>query len=202
MFMPELAGLTADELIKVFLKEPPEDDREYAGYSEVVHQLAKLSPELSKDFFLEQLENSDSRRVRGAIEGLSLLDVRADWFATTVGRFLNDDRHELVGETLWALAFVQYSLGKDRNIEFCGHPDPFVVAAGLHLLARSYPTQAASILFDALNHAHNVVRSSACDEIDDLEIVEAIPKLKPLLKDRHPDVRQAAATALDNLSST
>ena len=64
MFMPELEGLTPEELIKIFLKEPPEDHREYAvsNYSEVVYQLAKLSPELSKDFFLE---SKDSMKRRG-----------------------------------------------------------------------------------------------------------------------------------------
>ena len=204
MLIPELKGRTADELIKVFLEEPPEHEREYAAsyYSEVAYQLAKLSPERSKDFFLRQLQNSDNRRVRGAIEGLNLLDVKPEWFAATVHRFLDVARHELVAETLCALAFVKYSLGIDRTIEFCRHTDPFVVGAGLRLLARSYPKIAAPILLDALSHDHNVVRSRACDELDDLEIVEAIPKLKPLLQDPHPDVRQAAAIAIENLSPT
>ena len=44
-----------------------------------------------------------------------------------------------------------------------------------------------------------LMRENACDELDQLKALEAIPALLPLLEDPHPQVRQAAQTALDNL---
>jgi HEAT repeat protein len=43
------------------------------------------------------------------------------------------------------------------------------------------------------------VRENAADELGDLDAVAAIPELHQLLVDSHPDVRQAAQTAIEIL---
>jgi hypothetical protein len=50
-----------------------------------------------------------------------------------------------------------------------------------------------------LQYPDVLVYENACNELDDLEAVEAMPALTPLLDDPHPHIQQAARTGLDNL---
>jgi hypothetical protein len=47
-----------------------------------------------------------------------------------------------------------------------------------------------------------VVRESAIDEIDELDVVDMLDDIRPFLNDPHPDVRQAARTAIANFEWT
>ena len=51
------------------------------------------------------------------------------------------------------------------------------------------------------DHAPPNVLLVAVDELDDLECVSALPRIRKLLQDPHNDVRQAAATAVRNLEA-
>ncbi|MGK7949974.1 MAG: HEAT repeat domain-containing protein [Xenococcaceae cyanobacterium] len=68
-------------------------------------------------------------------------------------------------------------------------------------MSKLYPREARSLLLESLQDSHCVVRESAIDEIDELNLVEAIPVLRPLLNDSSIEVRQAAETAIKNLAS-
>ena len=71
-------------------------------------------------------------------------------------------------------------------------------AAGRYL-AGLWPATALAALYAQLHDASYVVRESAVDALDDAGLVAAVPLIEPLLRDRHPHVRQAAQTALENL---
>ena len=66
-------------------------------------------------------------------------------------------------------------------------------------MSKLYPDEAFLLLIEALQDSDEIVRQSAIDEIDELEIIKAIPYIRPLLDDPSPDVRQAAETAIQNL---
>jgi HEAT repeat protein len=57
------------------------------------------------------------------------------------------------------------------------------------------------MLIHALSDQEFIVRENAIDELGELGQPEAIPYLQPLLNDEHPDVRQAAETAIEVLTS-
>jgi HEAT repeat protein len=80
------------------------------------------------------------------------------------------------------------------------HPDPYVKGSVLRYLSQLCPEKAIAELLDALNDSHFIVRERAVDELGELSAAETIPFIRPLLNDPHPHVRQAARTAIDNLS--
>ena len=69
-------------------------------------------------------------------------------------------------------------------------------------MARLHPDRAQPLLIEALKDPHFIVRENAADELGELDVVTAIPDLRQLLADSHPDVRQAAQTAIEILEST
>ena len=75
----------------------------------------------------------------------------------------------------------------------------YVRGSVLRFMSEFYPERAVGLLIDALNDAHFIVRENAADELGELEAVEALPFLRAKLEDPHPDVRQAAETAIEML---
>lgn len=67
------------------------------------------------------------------------------------------------------------------------------------VLRRQLPDQAAGLLMGLLGERDPAVRIRAARLLGDLGVAAAYPALRPLLKDRIPEVRQAAETALDRL---
>jgi hypothetical protein len=62
---------------------------------------------------------------------------------------------------------------------------------------------AGPLLLTGLRDRHFAVRESAVDALDEteaLDAAQALEAIQPLLDDPHPDVRQAAETAVHNLS--
>ena len=81
------------------------------------------------------------------------------------------------------------------------HNCPYVGGSVLRFMSKLYPREARSLLLESLQDSHYIVKESAIDEIDELNLVEAIPVLRPLLNDSSIEVRQAAETAIKNLAS-
>lgn len=66
-------------------------------------------------------------------------------------------------------------------------------------MAKLHPDKAIPLLLESLESKDAIVRENAIDELDELEIKEAIPYLSKLVNDPDINVRQAAETALENL---
>ena len=198
----EFEGLSTQDLMAAFEGPPPEGDN-YAAYyyTEIAHELGTRGTGDVQGFLSEKLLEENIPKVRGAIFGLARLSGAKSWLPEKIVGFLEDSRPDVVAESIWALSHLRFRLALQQIQSFCEHDSPLVVGAALHILARQYPKEAVSILLDALENSHHIVRETACDELDDLGIIDAIPSLKKLLNDPHEDVRQAATTALENLSS-
>ncbi len=67
-------------------------------------------------------------------------------------------------------------------------------------MSHLYPGEAVPLLVDALHDDGSIVRENAVDELDWLGAAEALSALRPLTGDPDPHVRQAAETAVANLS--
>lgn len=78
-------------------------------------------------------------------------------------------------------------------------PDPYVRGSVLRFISELYPESTSLLLIEVLQDPHYIVRESAIDKLDELDVVESIPYIRPLLADPHLDTRQAAATAMQNL---
>ncbi|PZS24354.1 MAG: hypothetical protein DLM61_22395 [Pseudonocardiales bacterium] len=50
--------------------------------------------------------------------------------------------------------------------------------------------RAIPLLLDALNDPHHLVREQAVRELDQLDYKPALPRIEPLLRDSHTDVRR------------
>jgi HEAT repeat protein len=66
-------------------------------------------------------------------------------------------------------------------------------------MAKLHPDKAIPLLLESLESKDAIVRENAIDELDKLNIREAIPYLSKLVNDSDTNVRQAAQTALENL---
>jgi HEAT repeat protein len=79
------------------------------------------------------------------------------------------------------------------------HNSPYVVGSVLRFLSHHDPERARPILLDALESPEPIILQNAVDELDELECIEALPRIRPLLNDHDEWVRQAAQTAVLNL---
>jgi HEAT repeat protein len=86
----------------------------------------------------------------------------------------------------------------DQVVALRDHVSPYVRGAVLRYLSRLFLDEARPYLRAALHDPHFVVRESAIDEIDELDVIEMLDDIRPFLNDSHPDVRQAARTAIEN----
>jgi HEAT repeat protein len=105
----------------------------------------------------------------------------------------------VVAESVWGLAFLKQTTVLERVLPLAAHPSPYVRSSVLDYLISLFPRLAVPRLLESLNDPHFIVRETAVGGLDELEVVEATPLLRKLLADEHPDVRQAAQTALRNL---
>ena len=64
-------------------------------------------------------------------------------------------------------------------------------------MTRLYPDRALPLLVKAVKDTHYIVRQVAADEFGEIGNAKAIFYLRPLLKDKNADVKQAASTALE-----
>jgi HEAT repeat protein len=79
------------------------------------------------------------------------------------------------------------------------HPSGWVRGDVLRYLQRCYPTEAVPAALAALTDPHYVVRESAIDVLDELDIAATYQqRIRLLLGDPHPHVRQAAQWALES----
>ncbi|MGI8552764.1 MAG: restriction endonuclease [Dehalococcoidia bacterium] len=79
------------------------------------------------------------------------------------------------------------------------HSSPFVRGSVLRFLSYVEPQSVLGPLLDALSDPAYVVRENAIDELDNLGVVESAGRIRTLLNDPEPDVREAAKEAIANL---
>lgn len=193
----ELDNLNLEELINCW-HEPSPDGKEYAAsyYSEVAF-LIRDQGKAGIAFLFGEISKADTERL-GAIFS-TLPPLKHPALADILVRYLHDERPHIVASAIIGLQHQGKKDAIDEVLALRNYPDPYVRGSVLSFMSELYPESASLLLIEALQDPHYIVRESAIDELDELEVVESIPYIRPLLADPHPDTRQAAETAIQNL---
>lgn len=200
---PELDNLDLKELSKRFNEEDPDQDspgyaREEGIYYEEVARsiLAKGDP--GYRYLLAQVDHADTPRLRGILAALGAAKQHRQELEPFLVSFLGDQRALIVAEAIEALRDLTVGRVAEKVLPLAGHQSPYVRSSVLRYISHLGGRSSSEKLIAALADPHPVVRQTAVDELGELGIVEALPKLTDLLEhDSDPDVREAARTAVE-----
>ncbi len=207
-FYPELDNLSLKELIDCFT-ELPLDGPEYATayYQEVALLIAQQGTD-GAAYLLGVLEDSnlDTDRLRSALMALAQLQpehspMEQQTLRHLLSQYLYDQRPLIIAEAVDELWRQNIKDARDAVLRLQAHPSPYVRGSVLRYISRLYPGEGVSLLVDALHDDSSIVRENAVDELDWLGAADALSALRPLTGDPDPRVRQAAETAVTNLSA-
>lgn len=196
----ELDNLSLNDLISCF-EGPAPDGKEYAAtyYTEVAYLIGAKGT-MGIAFLRGNLDHPDSNRLVAVLLALTATQPHNHLTSDVLARYLRDTRPPVVAAAIDGMSSQGNSATADQVVPLLHHPDALVKGSVLRYLARLYPETAVATSLKALNDADYIVRENAVDVLDDLGAVKAIPYLQPLLEDPHPDVRQAAHSAICRLS--
>ena len=198
---PELDKLNLPELIACFQNTVPEEESESSIYFDEVALLIQRQSKAGIDFLFEEIDKTNSaERLRAIIFALTFPPpVENPALKNIVISYLSDERPSLVAEAVDGLRYLGATDTGDAILPLRTHPDPYVRRSVLRFISGLFPKEAPPILLEALQDPHYAVRDNAIDKLDDLGAIEAIPYIRPFLSDPHPDVVEAAQTAISNL---
>ncbi len=197
-FLQKLESLNFEELLTLFQKLPQDGEDPFLYYSEVAASIGTKGEEGIK-FLYKQIKKADTPRLVGIIFALSQEQQDSIELLNMLCGYLNDQRAMVVAEAIDGLRRLGAQDCVNKILGLRSSPSPYVRGSVLRFMARLYPEKAINILIEALNDQDFIVRENAADELGELEVVSAIPLLRPLLADSHPDVRSAAQTAIEML---
>jgi len=197
---PELDNLDLESSIDYWQNVEPLDGREYAAsyYSELAFLIADRG-EAGRLFLREQINNSNNEQLGAILYFLS--SKKHPLPLKILLKYLKHSSDYVILNAIEGLKIQAERKAKKEVLKLRFHQSQYVRGAVLRYLSRLYPKEAGSILIEALKDPGYIVRETAIDEIDELEIIDFIPYIRRLLKDPHPHVRQAAATAIKNFEN-
>jgi HEAT repeat protein len=198
MLYLELAELDVDVLVERLAAPCPEGDEYAAAYYDDVAITLRARGQRGTDALLERLSTSDELRAASILVAFAT-PPRDESMIPVFRAYLDDGRPRVLLEVIDGLWYLRDRDVHDRIEALHDHASPYVRGAVLRYLSRLFPDEALPYLRTALRDPHFVVRESAVDEYDELDAIGAIDDIRPLLSDSHPDVRQAARTAIANL---
>jgi hypothetical protein len=195
---PELGRLSFDQLRHRFSAEPPDPEESGVYYGEVAASVAQHGWEGLNEL-LAHAADPDEDRARAALLGLGFVSGLAPEREAAFLQALDETRPLVIAEALQGLTSLPSTAGRARSTVLLGHESPYVRAAAGRYIAHVWPEAAPVVLYPQLHDADYRVRESAIDALDEAGLIAAAPLIEPLLRDPHPDVRQAAQTALEHL---
>ncbi len=195
----ELEGRSLPDLILLFHGECPDGaEYNYAYYTEVAEKIVQQGT-LGIEFLRREIDRVSPDRQGAmifALSGVADVVLRA-----RLEEFLNSPSPLVRMDAIDALAYTKDGRYSAQILLLRDHESPYVRAAVLRYVARMIPQEAASILTQALQDSHYIVRMEAIDQLDESDSRDAVEIIRPLLNDESPEVRQAAATTIENLTT-
>lgn len=200
---PEFDSLPLTELRARFRAPPPEDpDIEgdfLLWYEELAVSIRERDPDEGARFLRGEVAGADRDRLTAILLALT-------WFGESDGAhadllieaFDHPDEH-VAAEAIDGLAMLGGSGLTERVMARGADHRPLVRGAVLRFVGKVVPHRAPALLLDALRDPHYIVRENAIDELHELDYRPALVRIEPLCRDPHPDVRQAALTAIADL---
>jgi HEAT repeat protein len=197
---PELDDLDIDILIEKWNSQaiiPEESELYYQEIAYLIREKGDVGNQFITGFLLDTQNIDDEDRIQAALR----FPPKNQNVHEFLRQCLDDHRSKIISLAIDALSDIQDFSALERVLVFKNHEDPYVRGSVLRHLSKLYPDTVYPILIEALQDSHYIVRENAIDELDKLEDIRAISYIEPLINDAHPHVRQAAQTALKNLSS-
>lgn len=197
----ELEQLNLAALIDRFHRPAPEGE-EYAAvyYEEVASLIRRQGPE-GVDFLWAEMNMADVPRLRAILFALTEPAKKDPRLQKSLLSYLKHEEPSIVAQAVDGLARVRAKDALDTVWRLRDHPSPYVRGAVLRFLRQTDPDRALPALLEALKDPDFIVRENAADELGELHAVEAISDLRLAERDPHPDVREAARTAIEILQS-
>lgn len=197
---PELDNLDLTKLINCFHQTFTDGERDDFSYFSDVALRIRQYGKAGIDFLFGELDRANLEQLRGIILALTFQPpLEHPSLRGILLSYLHDRRPLIVADAVDGLAFLGATDTADAVLPLRTHPDPYVRGSVLRFISRLFPKGAPPILLEALQDPHYIVKENAIDELDNLGAIEAIPYIRPFLSDLHPDVVQAAQTAISNL---
>lgn len=196
---PELDNLSLDELIAC-LHGPPLDGAEYARayYDEVAIHIQRHGA-AGIALLLGQIHHPDADRAGAIILALTFPQPEPAGLRDILLSHLRDERPWVVARAVDALRLLGEKRATAAIAALHDHPSPYVRGRVLAFLRHHDPEAALPRLLAALKDQDYIIRETAVDELDEMGTVEALPAIRPLLADPHPEVRQAVQGAMRRL---
>jgi HEAT repeat protein len=188
---PELDHLDLEELMQRWHGEAIAPDDAIAYYDELAFLICKRESGIAA--LTKEISSSDLPRLSAILHHLPLHP------AIQMLDYLHDDRPLIVARAIDRLQAEGADV-LEQVLSLKSHPSAWVRGAVLRFVSKQAPQSAPSLLIEALRDPDYLVRMNAVDELDELPYVEAVPYLQPLVSDPHDDVREAAVSAIENLS--
>ncbi len=204
---PELDGLRAEDLYSKFEgRAPGADEPDYVHektifYEEVAFLIIKKGGEPGYQYLLSKIASADTPRLQAILFALSIAKDHEQETIPILTRYLEDSNDSTVSEAIEGLTAIGDKNSYDRITAFLGHSSPYVRGSVLRYLAKIDGAGAMTTLKAALADPHYIVRESAIDEIDELEMTKLVHREIEhlMLNDPEQDVRDAAKTAIENI---
>ncbi len=197
-YYTELEALSLSELEQHLERDGDYDD----FYEEVVqHIAAQGTPGLSYLKNVVEEARMDVPQLRAAIWILTPQE-EVSWYHEQLQTLLQDSRELIVAAAVDGLAAIKARDLRENILQLLTHPSPYVRGSVLRYMSKVFPNEAPPLLIQALKDPHYIVRENAIDELDDLNYYQALSDIRPFLHDQHEHVREAAETAVENLTMT
>lgn len=189
-------------LIDFFHEPAPEGEAFAFGYYSELALLIRNVDQQGVRFLYDERAQTGIPQLRAILFALAEPPkLRRSWLPHLWLSYLDDERPEIVAEAIDGLWRYGEKKAKYRVLQLQQHFSEYVRGSVLRYASHVMPRFAPFFLISALKDTHFIVRETAIDELDRLEIIEALPYLYPSLEDDHAQVRQAASTAVENLTN-
>ncbi len=212
---PELDSLSLTELEARFRAAPPEEpdledaappedpDLEYfqLWYEEVAIAIRKRDPNEGARFLRGQVAGADPERLTAILLAITWFDERDRVHADLLIECLEHPDEHVVAEAIGGLAGLGGCGLTERILALGADPRALVRGAVLRFARRIVADRAPTLLLDALQDSHYIVRSNAVAELEELDHTPGLARIEALSEDPHPHVRQTVLSAITNLGS-
>jgi hypothetical protein len=183
------------ELEALFACEISDDDD---FYDVLAYNLTRLEPR----YFLDKLGSYQGSHLRGAVFGLGHSTDRGNEQKGALAALLYHPDPLIIGEAIDALRRSEHLDLWQQVGALIGHAAAPVRGAAARFARKALlPEEAFLVLTGLLGDADPLVRQNAIDELADLGNRRAIDAIRSFLQDPEEDVRLAAASAINTLSS-
>jgi len=205
-----LKGKNLQELTELFFSSDPDfgmtnDVKCCIYFDEVIRRMIQLDPN-SIEFILNNYHKANAPRLRGMISAITCLEKYNEKLQSWVYQFLNHRNPFIVSEAIDTCTYFKDLSIKNHIEKLTNNKSEFVIGACIRYLAKLSPYQATPYLLKQLKSTSYIIKQNAIDGFDDHILYsldektgkEIMREIALLSNDAHPDVRQAANTAINN----